>query len=248
MRRVLVTRPAGQQEGLLAELTEHEIEGVAVPSVSIARANPGAMRRVVADLDGVDWLVITSANGARALTDALDGTGLPASLRVAAVGPATAGALQAAGLQVDAMPGTYLTVAIADVLGPVDGKRIVLARADSANRRLRDTLVERGAIVREVVAYRTIVGPPGSRDLLRRALDEGFHAVLFTSGSTVRGLLELAAPDLRQRLTSLPAICIGPVTAESARRAGFPVAAIATEHTAAGLARAVADYFSEETS
>lgn len=243
MTRVLITRPASQQARLGERLARHGIEGVVVPAVSIARTESGPMRQMIAGLDGADWLVITSANGAWALADALDGGGLPASVSLAAVGPATAETLESAGLRVDAMPGRYLTVAIADVLGPVAGKRIVLARADSATPDLRQALLQRGAIVEEVVAYRTIEGPADSRELLRRALGQPLDAVLFTSGSTVRGLIALADPPLQRQLTALPAICIGPVTADSARHAGFAVGAVASKHTAAGLVQAVADYF-----
>ncbi len=246
MTRVLVTRPAGQEAELVARLAGFGIAGVAVPAVSVAPMDDGHLAALVGRLDHADWLVITSANGADAIAHALDGRPLPDGVRVAAVGPATAEALRRGAMHVDAMPGEYLTEAIADCLGPVEGRLVVLARADAATPRLRDALRARGARVEEVVTYRTLPGPPYARERLRLALEDGVAAVLFSSGSTVRGTLDLAAPLLRQRLTRLPAICIGPVTAEAARNGGFVVAAVASEHTAAGLARATADYVQQE--
>jgi uroporphyrinogen III methyltransferase/synthase len=200
-------------------------------------------------LDGAAWLILTSANGADALADRLRATHgrLPPTTRVAAVGPATADALRAAGIEVDHVPAAYLTVAIADGLGDVRGRRLVLARADAATPDLRRALLARGAIVEEVVAYRTVEGPDASRELLPSALAAEPDGVTFTSSSTVRGLLRLAASDaVVARVRRLPAFCIGPVTAGTARSAGFAVAAVAVEHTAAGLADAAATHFARE--
>jgi uroporphyrinogen III methyltransferase/synthase len=160
-------------------------------------------------------------------------------LRVAAVGSATAAALETHGMPVDHVPSQYRTVTIADGLGEVAGRRVVLARADSATPDLRDALVRRGAMVEEVVAYRTIEGPAASRELIRAALQQPLDGVTFTSGSTVRGLRALLSPADAQRVTGLPAYCIGPVTAGVALRAGFTVPVIAAPHTAAALGAAI---------
>ena len=61
------------------------------------------------------------------------------------------------------------------------------------------------------------------------------EAVVFTSGSTVRGLVALASADVLD-VTSIPAICIGPETAAAARRAGFHVLAEAPMRDAVTLA------------
>ncbi len=242
--RVLVTRPTGQAAELCRELQARGIEPVAVPTVAIdaAPAAPALDTMLDDGLDGADWLVITSANGAMALAErlALGHRRIPAATRLAAVGPATAGALASAGLRVDHVPARYLTVAIAEGLGDVAGRRVVLARADAATPELRDALVHAGADVTEVIAYRTVEGPPASRDALHAALHQDLAGMTFTSSSTVRGLLRLASPTGRQRARTIPAYCIGPVTAKTARRSGFDVEVVAPEHTAAGLATAIA--------
>jgi uroporphyrinogen III methyltransferase/synthase len=123
---------------------------------------------------------------------------------------------------------------------------VVLARADAATPELRDALLAAGARVEEVVAYRTLEGPAASRDRLHATLHGRIRGITFTSSSTVRGLLRLASGLDRGRARSLPAFCIGPVTAATARRFGFHVAAVATDHTAAGLADATAAHFTRE--
>jgi uroporphyrinogen III methyltransferase/synthase len=243
---VLVTRPFDQAADLCRALEGNGIRPVAVPTVAIDRSSAvGNLDRMIDDgLDGAAWLVVTSANGAGALAErlAVRGRRIPAGTRLAAVGPATADVLQAAGLEVHHVPDEYLTVAIADGLGDVAGKRVVLARADAATPQLREALLAARARVTEVVAYRTVEGPADSRDALNVALRRDLAGVAFTSSSTVRGLLLLASPTGRQRARALPAFCIGPITAETARRSGFDVEVVAAEHTSAGLATAIANH------
>lgn len=247
--QVLVTRPTGQAGELCRLLVARNVAPLVVPTVAIDAASSAAgLDAMISDLAGVDWLVLTSANGAEALAARLVAKrdGLPASVGIAAVGPATADVLAAAGIRVDHVPDEYLTVAIADGLGDLDGRRVVLARADGATAGLHDALVARGAIVDEVIAYRTVEGPPSSRDLLHAALQRDLDGIAFTSGSTVRGLMRLASPIDRARARAVPSFCIGPVTAAEARQSGFHIAAVAPEHTAVGLADAIATTLARE--
>lgn len=249
MTTVLVTRPAAQAGELVALLAECGIDAVSVPTVETPPPSKGGpLDDAIRSLGGAAWLVITSVNGAAALVARLKAMrlSLPEGVGVAAVGPTTAAALRTGGLRVDHVPSRYLTVAIAEGLGEVAGRRVVLARADAATPDLRDALVRRGALVEEVVAYRTVEGPPESRDRIRAALAQPLDGVTFTSGSTVRGLHALLSPPEALRATALPAFCIGPVTARIARRAGFSVPVIAEKHTVAALADAIHSYFTEE--
>jgi uroporphyrinogen-III synthase len=248
-RRILVTRPAPQADDLARLLRARALTPVLVPTVAIdASTAAGELDAMLQSLEGASWLILTSANGAEALGARLSANRdrLPAGLRVAAVGPATAAALRAGGIGVDYVPDEYLTVAIADGLGEVRGRRLVLARADVATVALRETLVGRGAIVEEVVAYRTVEGPAVSRDPLHAALHADLDGIAFTSSSTVRGLLRLASPVDRGRACAIPAFCIGQVTADTARHSGFDIAAVADDHTARGLANAIAAHFARE--
>lgn len=248
-RRILVTRPQGQDRELDQLLRQRGLSPICVPTVAIdAESVAPALDAAMDALTGTDWLVVTSRNGAEAVARRLGGRAgaLPSETRLAAVGPATAAALRRSGLRVDHVPDDYLTVAIADGLGDVAGRRVVLARADAATPELRDALVARGALVEEVVAYRTIVGPATSRDALHAALQRDLDGIAFTSSSTVSGLLRLAPSLDRRRARNLPTFCIGPVTADTARRDGFQVEAVAAPHTAAALADAIARHFGME--
>ncbi len=243
---ILVTRPAEQAGELRDHLLAYDVEPVVVPTVALdLETTKDELDQMLTRLDGAEWLVVTSANGAAALSSSLarDGHRLPESVQVAAVGPATAAVLRASGVAVDHVPDEYLTVAIAAGLGDVRGKRVVLARADLATAELRDALVARGAVVEETVAYRTVEGPATSRDSLHAALQLDLDGIAFTSASTVRGLTRLTSPMDRARARAMPAFCIGPVTAAEAAKSGFHIAVVASPHTAAGLADAIGAHF-----
>ncbi|MGH2456463.1 MAG: uroporphyrinogen-III synthase [Candidatus Limnocylindria bacterium] len=247
MTRVLLTRPTGQAGELAARLSEHGIGSIHVPTVAVVPAADGRpLARALQALATGGWLVVTSAPGAAAVVGALAGRQLATGVQVAAVGSATAAALQAHGIGVDLVPDRFLAEAIPAAMGDLRDRVVLLARADAADGALPATLRERGARVEEMVAYRTVEGPPGSRARIRRVLADGVDGILLTSGSSARGLVALLSARLRDRARTLPAFCIGPVTASAAREMGFTVGAVARDHTAAGLAAATASYFSKE--
>jgi uroporphyrinogen III methyltransferase/synthase len=90
--------------------------------------------------------------------------------------------------------------------------------------------------VDEVVAYRLLEAPPGSEALLRQAWMEGIDAIVFTSGSTVRGFAHLAEQaGVADDLGSVTTIAIGPVTAEAMTAQGWEVLAVASQHSIDGI-------------
>ena len=103
-----------------------------------------------------------------------------------------------------------------------------------------------GAQVDDVVAYRTSTAPAGSRRALASALeDPQLEALIFASGSAVKGLVELAgdgAGDLRR----LKVITIGPKTTDAARHHGFVVTKESDTRDSAGLAAALRSALDEE--
>jgi len=189
----------------------------AVPTVALE-----PVEFAVPDLARQDWVVVTSAAGVASL---LERAGPAGGARWAAVGPRTAAALAARGIEAAAVADESRSAAIAAAIArvePLPGRRVLLARADAAGDDLPRALRAAGALVEDVAVYHTVVGPEGSREPLDRALaDPELEAAIFASGSAVRGLLRLAARDPR----GLAAITIGPATSAVARQEGFRVAA-----------------------
>ncbi len=246
-RAVLDTRP----ELDAAEREAIEREGfrvLHVPTIAIGSVQTdGEIERARARIGEYDWVVLTSKRGVAALLDGMEAP--PRSVRWAAVGPTTAKALRERGVSVDCVPASARGDAIPRAMskaGPLRGRRVLLARADAAARALAEVLEEMGASVDDVVAYRTITGPPSSRGAVLEALqDEGLEAVVFASGSAARGLIELAGNDAG-RARAVPAVTIGPKTSAAARELGFRVAGEAKTQDAAGVRAALREVFERE--
>jgi uroporphyrinogen III methyltransferase/synthase len=220
---ILVTRPDGESDPLVHALRKRGYRVHAVPMVQTEPVDFDA-----GSLAGCDWIVLTSARGVKALAD------LPAGPKFAAVGPETARALRARGVEPAHVPGRADGADLGDTLPDVDGKRVALVRASAAGDDLPGRLRRRGAAVEEITAYRTVEGPAASAEKLRTALaDTDLGAVVFASGSAVRGFLGLGGTP------HVPAITIGPRTTSSARGRGFTVIAQADAQNVSGLADAV---------
>lgn len=242
-RRVVVTRPSEQAGELIQLLEAHGAEVVVFPTIMIGPpADPEPLRRAIRRLDGYHWLLFTSANGVRFFFDELErlsaDEALPAHLRIACVGPATAASLSEYGVDSPVeVPESYTAESLLVALGELSSDtRILLPQADIARPVLADGLREAGAEVDVVEAYRTLPTRLAVRDAGEVAAAD---VVTFTSPSTVRNFVELAGkPGPRMRVA-----VIGPVTAAAARASGMTVHARATEHTVAGLVDAVLSLF-----
>ncbi len=215
---VLLTRGAGENTGLASRLRELGIAAIELPCVRVeALGDPAPLHEAVAALTADDLLVITSANGARALE------GQECRAPVAAVGPATAAACVDAGLRVTFVPSVATGRALAEEV-PLPRGMVLLARSDRALPEPAEILRRRGAaVVGEVVAYRTVPVPV---DRVPAA-----DAVVFASPSAVDGF---AALGTRPAL----AIATGSVTADRVRAVLGIDPLLATADDAA-LARAI---------
>jgi uroporphyrinogen-III synthase len=242
-RRVLVTRPRGQSRPLVERLRALGAEVVSVPTIRIVPPRAGgALDRALRRLREFDWVVVTSANGARACVVRARALSIDLTLprpRWAAIGPATAAALREAGVSVAMTPSRYLTGAIAEEFPDIRGQRILLPRTDAAPPGLAAALQSRGADVEEITAYRTEIAPPQSRARIHRYVGRSeVDTVVVTSASTVHGLVRLLG-DERRALDRVALACIGPVTAAAARDQGFRPAVVAETHTVDGLIAAL---------
>jgi len=223
MTAVLVTRPAGATDSLVAELESRGYRVSAVPTV-------GTRTLVVEwpDLKQLDWIVVTSAVGVDALPDT------PGGPRWAAVGESTARALRARGAKTVFVPTEANGAALAEELPDPAGAQVLLVRASLADPDLPAGLRKRGARVQEITAYETVEGPAESAGDLRHALEQrDLRGVVFASGSAVRGFVKLGGP------ISMPAVTIGPRTSAVARDAGFVVVAESADASVRHLANAV---------
>ena len=244
-QRILVTRPREQAGAFVRGLEALGAHVVVFPTVEILPlADNAALDRAIRGLPEQDWLIFTSANGVRhflARCEALACTDSLSRLSIAAIGPQTARLLEQRGLAVSLVPDEYRAEGILSALGPerVRGRRFLLARVAGARDVLPETLRRWGAEVDVVEAYRNEPVRDGAKRLLE-VLDQVDWAT-FTSPSTVNAFMDLLAGANAEFPADVRVACIGPITADAARRRGLDVTAVAREYTVPGLIQAVVE-------
>ena len=255
-RRIVVTRAQEQSAGLVTRLHELGATPIECPAISIAPLrDPSPLDAAISHLETYDWVIFTSVNGVRAFTERMTALGKDALLlcqrKLGVIGPATRSSLEKLGCTVVFMPGAYVAEAIIEQIGDVKGQRVLLPRADIARDALANGLRDLGAQVDEVHTYRTVPGETMGElvELLRQGQVD---AITFTSSSTVRytrdgilaaGLSEVEALELISRAFI---VCIGPITAGTARELGLSVAAMANDYTVDGLVDTLVDLYAAQ--
>ena len=244
-RRVLVTRALHQAGKLSDGLRALGAEPVEVPVLEIRPpVSFEPLDEALHNLDRYDWLILTSANAVRALAEraaALEiGSVQPATMKVAAIGTATAAAARKAGFLITLVPASYVAESLVEELAAqVSGEKILLARAAIARDVIPDSLRKAGAVVEVVDAYRNVL-PEAAPKQLREAIAQGIDAATFTSSSSATHLVEAARlASLAWPLATIPAISIGPIASQTLRELGWPPAAEADNSDIPGLIAAV---------
>jgi uroporphyrinogen-III synthase len=246
-RIILVTRAHHQAGALADQLRALGAEVLEVPAIEIVPPESFApLDAALRNLSLYGWLIVTSANGARALAERMNALGIDVTafthLKIAAVGATTAQALRDVGLAIAVTPREYVAESLVEALGKqVRGQKVLLVRAAVARDVIPDALRARGATVEIVDAYRTMV-PVESVAKIRTILGSGRKvpdAATFTSSSTVTNLLQLLQEAGVAVPNTMRAISIGPITSQTLRKHGLEPAAEANPHDLHGLVRAV---------
>ena len=250
-RRVLVTRPREQAADLADTLTALGAEVLVAPLIRIAPpADPEPLRRAASDIGSFDWVVLTSANAAEHFGEAVSaihGSGpLPQRVRVCAIGPATAARLGSHGFAADVVAeesraeGAVIALTAAESM---QGRRVLVPRADIGRDQIARALAAEGAEVIEVIAYRTIA-ENSVPDAVGQALSAGrIDVVVFTSGSAVRSFAAIFGADTSAVLGRTAVAVIGPTTADVARQAGIQVTIQPETHTVPALVDAIVAHY-----
>lgn len=249
-KKVLVTR-SREQASVLSRSIEHlGGEPIEFPTISIAEPDYGPMDKALENLSSYNWIIYTSVNGVKFFFNRLrekngDIRDLK-GIKLCAIGPQTAKALQDMALQVDYIPSEFRAEAIISGLQNKvsPGDRILLPRADIARKILPESLSKLGAVLDEVTAYRTVAGS-GNAPVIQEMLDGGeINTITFTSSSTVRNFITMLGVDNpAELLKNVNIACIGPITAKTATELGLSVTIEADEYTIDGLLKAILDFY-----
>ena len=221
---IVVTRPAAQASRLLELARAAGAACVPYPTLQI------------------DPIALDDATCAR-LQSALEQCPAPLAARHAAVGRATARALEQHGITVDACPESANSEGLLELqeFAALAGRGVLLVKGSGGRELLRDALRARGADVLELAVYRRSVTAPtaaAAAQLHSALTSAGPLVVAVTSAEVLQSLLEHVASDDAARLRSRTLLVPGPRVAAAGTRLGWtgPVVAAATAEDEAMLA------------
>ncbi len=247
-RRVLVTRSAEQAASLRQRFESLGADVLEQPAIRIAPPedwNP--VDRALAELERYDWLVFSSRNGVDYLLNRLwEQSDLRklATVRIAAIGPGTAEALERFHLRADVVPSEYRAEALAEALhGEAAGGRFLLARANRGRDVLAQRLLAAGGDVQQVVVYQSIDVDRPTPEVATLLAAGKIDYVTVTSSAIARSLASLFGDALGRAVLA----SISPITSQTLRELGYTVGVEAASYTMDGLVEAVLRHAEEQS-
>lgn len=252
---VLLLRPDGQNEESTVLLEEQGAVVYSQPMLDVVPIDDSAsFEAAFAELPQTDWLVFTSRHGVDLFMERLWGSGRDAralaSCRVAAIGPATAEALERHRVRPDCVPEDHCSEGLVAALGTEAAeKRFLLARADRGRSLLPDELARLGGKVSTLVVYRQVDRPDLEPDIADALRDGRIHYVMLTSSNIARGFLaKLDGVTTEHVRQAVNLVSISPITSEVVRSLGHEVAIEATTYTIPGMIAAMTARLAAEAS
>jgi uroporphyrinogen III methyltransferase/synthase len=257
-RKIVVTGTAEQARDLCDALENLGAEAMEAPTFRIAPPeDPEAVERAAASIDKFHWVVFESAPAVSRLLGAL--LHGPRDIRalgrtaICAVGALTAERLATVGLKADVALPEFRVESVGEGLaarGDLTGQSVLVVRPDHLRDLLAEDLTHRGAIVTDLVAYRTVADPaesPGVQELYGQLLEGRIDAVAFTSPTAVTRFASLfGAEPAVDLLNTTVVAAIGPVTAAAASELGIEKVIVGETFTIEGLVSVLVDRFNSQ--
>ena len=248
-RRILITRARHQVDPFRRHLVDLGAAVVEIPTLEV-RPMPASERvhNAIKNLDRTALVIFASSNAVDIFFQMLFESGSDVralhNSKLCAIGQETADSLGSYGLRPELVTSEYTAEGLANALQgwEMAGMRVLVPRHEGARDALPSLLANRGAEVEILPVYRALCPVEAGPALTRLFEGEGVDVITFTSSSTVYNFVQ-AFPEDR-----LPAIlgdaeiaCMGPVTADTARKLGLQVSIVAREYTTHGLVQAIAE-------
>jgi uroporphyrinogen III methyltransferase / synthase len=248
-RRVLITRARHQVDPLRSELVDLGASVVEIPTIEVQPMPlDDRVLKAISHLEVTALVIFASANAVHIFFQMLLASGKDARAlhrsKLCAIGQETSESLEGHGLRPELITAEYTAEGLAKALEgwEMDGMHVLVPRAEVARDALPSLLANRGAEVEILPVYRAIC-PTGAGDALLRLFNhEGVDVITFTSSSTVSNFVRAFPEDrLPAVLGDAEIACMGPVTADVARKLGLNVSIVAREYTTHGLVQAIAE-------
>lgn len=250
-KKIIITRARKQASDLVTMLSDLGADCIEAPSIKVVPPQDyDGMDRAIGQLEKYKWIVFTSVNGVDYFFNRLFEKGLDVrslhTMKTACIGPATAARLRGFGLNSDIIPENYRAESVVKAFEDQDvaNTDILIPRAELARPVLPVELKKMGALVDEVVAYRTIEVAENADQLVEMLRSGEVDAVTFTSSSTVKNFVKVLPKDeMSELVKNVTVACIGPITAETASELGIEADICADSYTIPGLVEAILNHY-----
>ncbi len=235
--RVLVTRPAHQADTLCRLIEARGGKTVRLPLLSIVPVSQTSVpRRMLESARDWDWWIFTSVNAVQHARQ-LGVETWPANL--AAVGPATAAALESSGVAVATPVGAYSSEGLLELpqFNEVSGRRLLIVTGEGGLAVLAPALRQRGAQAEIAEVYRRVALPYDGERIGQtlRAID----VIVITSGQALEHLLRLTPESMHKALLQKQLVVPGPRMVEKASELGFRALIAPEKMSDAGIVQAL---------
>ncbi|GAA5162844.1 uroporphyrinogen-III synthase [Viridibacterium curvum] len=207
-RRVVITRPAPQADGLIRLLQTVGAEPIFFPVIDILPLADTAPLAALADqLAQIDAAFFVSRNAVAQTLAVLPRERWPDSVAISTVGPGSAADLRAAGFADVLVPATQFDsegVLALEVFSAakIAGKRVLILRGDGGRELLAEVLQQRGAIVQVQPCYRRMPAQTDATALREAWRHGGIDALSFTSSEGARNFASLLGEEAAALLAS----------------------------------------------
>lgn len=243
-KKIVVTRTRQQASKLSMQLENLGAEVLEFPTIKIAAPSDNfkSLDAAISNIKNFDRIIFTSSNGVekffeRLKTFKLDARALSNS-KIAVIGSATAEKLSSYGIIADIIPEKFCAESLIDALkNSVQGKKILIARAEVAREILPRELSNFGANVTLAAAYKTVPA-----DAKKINFDE-VDLITFTSSSTVENFVAAVGVDTLKKIKTA---AIGTITAQTLKNFGVTADIVAKEFTIAGLVDVIKNFYEGE--
>ena len=222
---VLVTRPEHQAAHLCHLIEAEGGAAVRYPAITIhGRPDRAAVRAAIGPADRYDVIVFVSANAVRFGADLL---GQQRDLALAAIGPATAAALNATGYRVSLLPdeGSDSESLLAlPRFAHMSGQRVLIVRGSGGRELLSETLTKRGAQVQYAEVYTREPAHPSAAlqaEIERLWRQGGIKVYVATSVEVLESLVGIVTPRSRELMDSTALVTGSRRVADAAARLGL---------------------------
>jgi uroporphyrinogen-III synthase len=249
-KTIVVTRAAGQSGEFSEKLKIAGANVLEMPTIEIVPPSSwDELDRAIAQIDGFDWLILTSANAVtyfwQRLTHHHKNNSDLANLQIAVVGQKTAQSLQKKGIEPNFIPPNFVADSLVETFPENPAKKkILFPRVETGGREvLVKELTAKGAEVIEVPAYESRCPQTVDSSIVNALQQHRVDAITFASSKTVKNFDTLISQVDKVNLNGICIASIGPQTSETCQHLFSRVDVEAKEYTLDGLLQALQEFF-----